>query len=582
MADDARPTGHMPGVQAAARARQRVEEVCAATIRALCGESGLHFRARRLHRGEQALPLFGPHLQPSLEHDDFGSFRGAADAIALRLRLSDAALHRRLCPADPLQRWVFELLEQCRVEALAPVAMPGVAHNLHHRFEAWSQHFQHSGLADSARGVLLYTVAQVGRSRVGGQPVVPGAEALIEATRMAIAPRLGHALAGLRHTRFDQAAYAVHALAIAEAIDGMLRDEAQDEGDTAKRGDADPRRAGFSLLLDFDAEVEDGIAAVASADSRVPVEAAGGYRIFTTAHDREHRAAALVRPALLDEYRTRLDRRIAGQGLNLGRLARRLKALLARPERDGWDDEQDAGLIDGRRLARLISSPQERRLFRSERHDPVADAVVCFLVDCSGSMRQHIEPVAMLIDVFVRALEQAGVPSEVLGFTTGAWNGGRAQRDWLHAGRPRHPGRLNERCHLVFKDADQPWRRARRDIAALLKGDLFREGIDGEAVDWACHRLAGRDEARQLLIAVSDGCPMDGATALANHEQYLDQHLRQVVERRSRPGGTEIYGLGVGLDLSPYYGRCTALDLSTALGNAAFDEIVTMLAGRRC
>lgn len=578
--------GGAAGPQAAARAQQRVEELCAASIRAISGERDLHFRARRLHRGGQALPLFGPHLQPSLEDDDFGSFRGAADGIALRLALSDAALHRSVMPADPVRRWVFELLEQCRVEALAPADMPGLARNLRHRFEAWSLAFYRSGLTETDHGMLLYTVAQVVRAKVTAQPVVELTEDLIEAMRMKLAPRLGHSLAALRRARFDQAAYAAHALAIAAEVDAMLQQEAAARraaggSEAQDKVETDARQRAFSLLVDFDAEVEEGIAVVDIGASRALSDAAGGYRVFSTAYDREDRAASLVRAAQLDEFRARLDQRIAGQGINLGRLSRQLGALLSSPARDGWDDDQESGRIDGRRLARLVSSPAERRLFRIERQLPVADAVVGFLIDCSGSMRQHIEAVATMVDVFVRALELAGVPSEVLGFSTGAWNGGRAQRDWQRAGRQRHPGRLNEVQHLVFKDADQPWRRSRRGIAALLKADLFREGIDGEAVDWACNRLAARGLPRQLLVVISDGCPMDGATALANDAQYLDQHLREVVARRSALGGCEIYGLGVGLDLSVYYDRCTALDLSAPLGNPAFDEVVAMLAGRR-
>ena len=568
---------------AAARAQQRVEELCAAAIRALSGERDLHFRARRLHRGNKALPLFGPHLQPSLEDDDFGSFRGAADGIALRLALSDAALHRSLIPGDPVQRWVFELLEQCRVEAMAPTDMPGVAHNLRHRFDAWSLAFYNSGLTDTVRGMLLYTVAQVCRSRVTGLPVLEATEDFIEGARMRLAPRIGHALAGLRRERFDQAAYAPHALAIAAEVLALMRADAAQAGEDSEIDleAQDNKLGGFALLVDFDAEAELAIVEPQVGASRVLSDADDGYRVFTKAHDREDRAASLVRAEQLHENRERLDQRIAAQGVNLGRLTRQLKALLAQPQRDGWDDDQEAGRIDGRRLARLVSSPTERRLFRLEHQEPVADAVLAFLIDCSGSMRQHIESVAMLVDVMVRALEQAGVPAEVLGFTTAAWNGGRAQRDWQRAGRPRHPGRLNEVQHLVFKTADQGWRRARRDIGALFKADLFREGIDGEAVDWACNRLEARDEARRLLVVISDGCPMDGATALANDEQYLDQHLREVVARRSAPGGTEIYGLGVGQDLSPYYDHCTALDLAHDHGNAMFDEVVQMLSARR-
>lgn len=567
--------------RSAARHQQRVEELCAASIRALSGDAELHFRGRRLHRGRRALPLYAPHLSPSLETDDFGSFRGAADGMALRLAHSDAALHARLCPADPLARMLFELLEQIRCEALAPEAMPGLARNLRLRHDQWSQAFHESGLTETARGLLLYTVAQVCRARVTAQPVAEATEGLIEATRMALAPRLGHDLAGLRRNRADQAAYAPHALAIAQTVAEMVHSAGDAEDQAPDDEDRRDQRQAFKLWLDFQGDDGEGLSTAASGNSRVLEAADGGYRVFSTAYDQEVRAATLVRAALLKDYRERLDRRIAGQGLNLARLARELKSLLAVPARDGWDSGLEEGQLDGRRLAQLVVSPTERRLFRLERQDPVADALVSFLIDCSGSMRQHIESVAMLVDVVVRALEQAGVASEVLGFTTGAWNGGRAQRDWLRAGRPAHPGRLNELCHLVFKDADQPWRRARPDIAALLKADLFREGIDGEAVAWACRRMQGRDEARRLLVVISDGCPMDAATGLANDGHYLDQHLREVVARQESEGRVAICGVGVGLDLSPYYRHHLALDLSEPVGNELLRDLVGLLAGAR-
>ena len=196
-------------------------------------------------------------------------------------------------------------------------------------------------------------------------------------------------------------------------------------------------------------------------------------------------------------------------------------------------------------------------------------------------MKAHAEPVAMLVDVMARALEMAGATSEILGFTTGAWNGGRTMRDWKRAGQPRHPGRLNERCHLIFKDADTAWRRARPAIGALLKADLFREGFDGEAVDWAVARLHDRPEPRKILIVVSDGCPMDSATQLANDATYLDQHLLQVVQRHEQAGVVQIFGVGVGLDLSVFYSRCQAIDLEPGLRPEVLREIVALIAGSR-
>ncbi len=572
-------------VQAAARQQQHVEELCAAAIRALSGVADLHFRGRRLHQGQQLLPLFAPHLNPSLESDDFRSFRGAADGMALRVQHSDPALHQRLRPSGALTRTLFDWLEQLRCEALAPADMPGLVRNLRHRHEQWSLAFHHSGLTETASGILLYTTLQICRARVTAEPVVSATEDLIEATRMALAPVLGHRLAQLRRARFDQTAYATHAQAIAQTVADLIQG-AQDAGqDTPDGSDADQTKSlrnAFQLWVDFDHdELGDGMATPAPGNSRVLEESLDGYRIFTTAYDNEFRAVELVRPALLREYRERLDQRIAGQGIQLSRLTRELKALLATPTRDGWDGGQEEGYIDGRQLTQLIVSPTERRLFRTERKEPVADCIVGFLIDCSGSMREHIESVAMIVDVLVRALDQAGVASEILGFTTGAWNGGRARRDWLRAGRPAHPGRLNEACHMVFKDAETSWRRARPSIAALLKGDLFREGIDGEAVTWACARLQGRSESRRLLLVISDGCPMDSATHQANDAQYLDHHLRQIVAQQEQAGEVEIFGLGVGLDLSAYYPRSQALDLSRSVTNEVFRDILALIAGKR-
>ncbi|MEZ5603071.1 MAG: cobalt chelatase [Burkholderiaceae bacterium] len=569
----------MGEAQARARHQQKVEELCAAAIRALAGETDLHFRGRRLHRGRRALPLFAPHLHPSLEADDFASFRGAADGLALRVARSDEALHRRLAPADPVERLVFDLLEQIRVEAGPPAGMPGVARNLRHRFEQWSLAFHRSGLTESSRGILLYTVAQICRARVTGEPVLEETEDLLETTRGSIVPVLGHDLAALRRHRDDQAEYARHALSIAHIVGEMIH-SADDERGNGQQGDEAEDRTALARFMEPDDAAGDGeIAIAAPGRSRVLEASDDGYRVFTRAYDREVAATELVGRPRLAEYRERLDRRIAAQGVNLARLARELKALLAVPVRDDWNAGQEEGHVDGRRLAQLVASPAERRLFRTERLEPAAQCTVGFLVDCSGSMKQHVESVAMLVDVLARALEMAGAATEVLGFSTGAWNGGRALRDWRRAGQPPHPGRLNEACHIVFKDADTAWRRARPAIAALLEPVLFREGVDGEAVDWACARLRGRPDERRLLLVISDGCPMDTATNLANDPHYLDHHLREVVQRHEQAGDVAILGVGVGLDLSPYYGRSQALDLSAPPGNGVFREIVALIGG---
>lgn len=564
----------------ATRQQQRIDDLCAASIRALSDIETLHFRGRRLYQGSQALPPFAPHLSPKPAVDDFGSFRGAADAMALRLNGTAASLHRSLRPTEPLPRMLFEMLEQFRVESLAPHDMPGMQHNLQHRFEAWSLAFHHSGLTETSKGILLYTVAQISRARVMAEPVVDATEGLIEATRMALAQTLGHALAGLRRTRHNQAAYAVHALDIARTVAALLatQEPGGDDHSAATDTEADAPPDLFNLWMDFDAEQDNGIPIANSGSSRVLQDADHGYRVFSRAYDTEVQAASLVRTALLQEYRERLDQRIETQGIQVARLARALNAVLATPRRDGWQGGLEEGYLDGRQLSQLITSPSERRLFRLEQHAPVSNCEVSFLIDCSGSMREHIEAVAVLVDVLARALDQIGISAEILGFTTHAWNGGRARRDWIRAGHPPHPGRLNETCHMVFKDSETPWRRARQSIAALLKGDLFREGVDGEALEWAARRLQARGDGRRLLLVISDGSPTDGATALANDVHYLDHHLCDVVARMEAQREVEVYGVGVGLDLSPYYRQCLAIDLSASVSNAVLREIVAMIA----
>lgn len=572
----------MTQAQAAARHQQQLEELCVAAIRALSLQRDLHFRGRRLHQARRRLPLWAPHLHPSLEHDDFASFRGAADGLGLRLRFSDEALQRGLMPAEPLRQMLMQMLEQFRVESLAGGHWAGVRHNLQHRFEHWSLGFHAQGLTESVRGLALFTLAQVAHARITGWPVPEGVEDPIEGSRATLVPRVGGLLDALRRARHDQAAFARHARDLVDVVVGDLEaiGAGLDEAGSTRRPETDERTA-FGVLMPLDEGDEgDAVGSVALGRSRTLSDSDDGYRVYTTAYDRELRPAALMRREQLDEFRSRLDARVAAMGVNPARLARELKALLSRPGRDDWASAQEEGLVDGRRLAQLVVSPTERRLFRMERQEPVPDSALTVLIDCSGSMRQHIEGIASLVDLLSRALDQAGITNEVLGFSTGAWSGGRAARDWLRAGRPSHPGRLAEVAHLVFKDAATPWRHARRDLAALLRPDLFREGVDGEALQWAARRLRSRDEPRKWLVVVSDGCPMETATQQANDEHYLDHHLQEVAGGIERQGDIELAALGVGLDLSPYYGHCQAIEPDAPLGRRIVQDLLTLLSRR--
>ncbi|WP_216594705.1 cobalamin biosynthesis protein CobT [Halomonas sp. PR-M31] len=440
--------------QQLARRQQHIEELCAASLRALTGERDLHYRGKRLHHGAKPVALYAPHLRLDDDNLDFTAYRGVADATALRLLHSDIDLHRRLCPEDSVARLVFELLEQLRVEALVPKGLPGMARNLDQRFEAWSQDFHNSRLTEGIVGRLIFSIAMICWTRITGRPLDDETGDFIETTRGRLVPIIGADLAGLRRHRRDQAAFAEHALNIARVTAEGVADAREALGDDDDQDD-DDESEGFALFLDFDEEDDEGFTTALSGHSKVFDDAEQRYRIFTTAHDREEAASDLVRDAKLDEYRQRLDKEIAELGINIRRLAQLFTAHLSNVERDGWSFGEEEGYIDGRRLAQLITSPAERRLFRLEQYKPKANSMVSFLIDCSGSMKTYSESTAILLDLLTRALEMAGVTTEILGFTTNTWNGGRAQKEWMGAGRPKNPGRLNEVRYLVFKEAAQ-------------------------------------------------------------------------------------------------------------------------------
>ena len=559
------------------------ERLCASVVRAYTGDAALHYRAGRLCRQVRPLPLFAPHLRTDAEQDDFASLRGAADCAAMRLLHSDAALHRQLSPDSYVERLLFEMFEQIRCESLAPSGMSGLAENLRYRFESWSRAYHRAGWVDDHLGILIYTVLQIVWSRVTGSRVLEETEGLIEATRAGIVPAIGVCLAGLRRNRFDQRGYAQHALELAQRVTSMLEEAgAMSMADAAAEGrDADDALTSFSLWVDFDGSDEAFDAGNAAQAARVSNSSVRHYRAYTTQFDREVSAGALVRQPLLREYRERLDERIARCGFNLARVARALQAALTAPQRDGWSFGEEEGRIDGRRLAQIVSSPTERRVFVQERMRPRGDCAIGFLIDCSASMKAHVDTVAVLVDSLVRASEQAGLTTEIQGFTTLAWNGGRARTQWLTRGRPPHPGRLNETCHMVFKGADVSWRRARTDIAALFKADLFREGVDGEAIDWGCQRLAAHDVSRRILVVISDGSPMDAATSQANGPSYLDEHLKDVLLRHETVRDVEVLGLGMGCDLSTFYRHCATVDPAAPLDTKRLLDLAQWIGQRR-
>jgi cobaltochelatase CobT len=294
------------------------------------------------------------------------------------------------------------------------------------------------------------------------------------------------------------------------------------------------------------------------------------YHAFTRRYDETARAVDLASPDELRTLRLGLDRQLQPYRQLTLRLANRLLRRLLAQEDSGWQMAQEEGFLDPRRLPQIVIDPNTPAPFRRPAQVTGPDTVVALLIDNSGSMRgQPIALAAMTADVIALTLERCRIRTEVLGFTTRSWRGGRALSDWVQAGKPAAPGRLNELRHIIYKSASQPWRQAQTGLGLMLREGLLKENIDGEALLWAHGRLLQRPERRKILIVLSDGAPVDDATLSANHPGYLERHLRQVIAAIERRGAVELTAIGIGHDVGRTYRRAITItdprDLAAAL-----------------
>ncbi len=552
-----------------AAALRRQERNGAAIVRALGKSPTAEYRARQLEVDAKPVGISTPYLQPELDsHGDLSPdeiiARGVFDAIGLRLRFSDPDLHARNEPEDLVARIVFDMAEQLRCESLVPDSLPGVRHNTQVAFEAWGRREQ---LSSTAIGLLLFTVMHVVRSRLVAPIGDEMIEDQIESTRFTLATEIGGDVRAMSHATQDQEAFAVHALSLATTIANMVTESSENAVDT--------RAAAASLFVPPEWDTDDsddgdqhlpGVTAPNEHVDPLTLDTAGGYTVFTRAHDVELTGQGLYPTDRLRTLRADLDDQIAAQSVSPFTLARRLQRLFMGLERDGWRSGEDEGVLDGARLGQVIANPMNHSVFRQERFRPVAPAVVSFLIDNSGSMkRQRHETVTVLVDTLARALDLAGATSEILGFTTNAWNGGEPLREWRRAGQPATPGRLAETSHIVYKDADTPWKRSRLSMAAMMKTQHFREGIDGEAIVWAYRRLLLRPEPRKILIVFSDGAPMDAATLNANGEGYLETHLRRVAQHIERQQLVQLGAVTIDQSVDMVFNKSVHMDLSGTL-----------------
>ncbi len=538
--------------------------------------------------------------------------RGFADGMALKLRLHDEGLHGRGAPVEPLARACYDAVEQVRYEALGSDGYAGIRGNLD---AATTMRLASDPISRAMRpeDVPLPTaLAMLVREKLTGQPVPAAAEIGTAMVRSWIEARAGADIEGLVDLLGDQKAFQNLALEMLGHLDlTKATDEADDGGDEDEGEQADDQAEDQPDASDDGAEQQPSEVAgdttegdeqgeeqeqtetsEDTADADMADEGDEGmlptrpnrpwtdlpesweYKSYTTQFDEVVSATELCDEEELTRLRAYLDAQLKGlQGI-VTRLANRLQRRLMAQQNRSWDFDQEEGLLDAARLARVVISPGHSLSYKIERDVEFKDTVVTLLIDNSGSMRgRPISIAAISADIMARTLERCGVKTEVLGFTTRAWKGGQSREAWLSGGKPAHPGRLNDLRHIVYKKADEPWRRARKNLGLMMREGLLKENIDGEALLWAHTRLLARQEDRRILMVISDGAPVDDSTLSVNSAGYLEQHLRRVIDWIEKQSPVQLVAIGIGHDVTRYYRRAVTIMDVEQLGGTMVEQL---------
>ena len=563
----------------------------------------------------------GKHLKVpmparQLPADQVAEARGFADGFALRLRHHDPAMHARAAPGDAVARAVFDAVEGARVEALGTRGYQGITANLATALDVRLRSDPITRARTRDEVPLSTALALLVRERLTGQASPASAEAGLSLIREWVDGRAD--LDALALAIDDQRAFqalATRLLEQLELIEGAPVPEEADEGGADEEGseeaaddqgddgeeqggegqaeveargeqsegegeDGEGQETGEDQFDDLDGEGdegEEGMQPVRPNRSSADLSPQFDYKSWTTQFDEVVQASDLCDADELIRLRGHLDQQLVHLQSAVSKLANRLQRRLMAQQNRSWDFDQEEGMLDAARLARVIVSPGSSLSYKIERDTDFRDTVVTLLIDNSGSMRgRPISIAAISADILARTLERCGVKTEILGFTTRAWKGGQARETWLAAGRPPQPGRLNDIRHIVYKKADEPWRRARPNLGLMMREGLLKENIDGEALLWAHARLLARPEERRIMMVISDGAPVDDSTLSVNSGSYLERHLRQVIGWIEGKSPVELVAIGIGHDVTRYYARAVTIMDAEQLGGTIIEQLAAL------
>jgi cobaltochelatase CobT len=584
-------------------------------VRALAGEPDLEVsysaEPAQLHGQKARLPLPSRNLPPH----EVAVVRGAGDAYALKLAYHKDKIHAQFRPRAPQAACLFEAAEQARVEAIGALAMKGVAENLAANLDVKCGAHGLARARDKTEAPLADVLGLIVREKLTGVAPPEAARGAVDLWRKFIEQRAGKDLDKLASVLRDQKAFAKLTRTVLKDLDfgedGDQASESEEGGadneSSQQEGGEERDASGESASADADLEQAEGESEETSAEMRAedgddasdtidPDEGvkpwrpdlpfanqdAWGYKVYTPEFDEVIEAAALCDAEELMRLRNFLDQQLQAMQGVVTRLANKLQRLLQAQQNRNWEFDLEEGLLDAARLSRVVVDPVHPLSFKREKEMDFRDTVVTLLLDNSGSMRgRPIMVAAMCADILAHTLERCAVKVEILGFTTRAWKGGQSREKWVADGKPPHPGRLNDLRHVVYKKADEPWRRTRRNLGLMMREGLLKENIDGEALMWAYSRLAGRSEQRKILMVISDGAPVDDSTLSVNSGNYLERHFRKVIEDIENKSSVELVAIGIGHDVTRHYSRAVTIVDAEQLGGAMTDQLIGLFAEKQ-
>ncbi len=559
-----------------------------------------------------------PQVSGAADAKDIAVTRGLADSFTLRLSNHSETVHGKYCPEGKNARAVFEAVEQARVEAIGARAMPGVANNLCAMLDDRYGKMVVNRSNNRKDTPLEEAVGLIVREKLTGLKPPPAVAAYVDLWRSWVDEKASAKIQNLEDALHDQQSFArlsrdlIAALDMADELGedpdkDAEEDESEPEEQSGERNEtAEGQDQESEQSAAEEAESTEGQSEGAEMEAQqfeaddAPDDMEGQeqddgeepwrpqlpfsslandnfYRVYSGQFDEEISAEDLCDAEELIRLRAYLDKQLSSLQGVVARLANRLQRRLMAQQNRSWDFDLEEGVLDAARLTRVITDPLHALSFKVEQDTKFRDTVVTLLLDNSGSMRgRPITVAATCADILARTLERCGVKVEILGFTTRAWKGGQAREKWLGAGKPANPGRLNDLRHIIYKSADEPWRRARKNLGLMMREGLLKENIDGEALIWAHNRLLGRQEQRRILMVISDGAPVDDSTLSVNSGNYLERHLRQVIADIEGRSPVELIAVGIGHDVTRYYKRAVTIIDAEELGGAMTEKLAEL------